>query len=241
MTFVEIFAFSNTGQNIAASALGAVAAIPTSVATGNPAFGNDMFADPASASAGGMEANGNCLTTGATTDSWTLNFPPAPGYPLGYPTPVSSVYYVNRLDPCCVSRVNNSQSVIYLYSPNGTAVAQRAITTGATVTSFFFNDAQTGPIMPDPTSAFQVSAANQAAYVRYVRIAAAPNKCLHFREVFVFDHTLTNVALFKNASSSVGVSYTDATNGFLSFPSYGVDGIVDVSLAFLLVSTAVNT
>jgi len=48
-----------------------------------------------------------------------------------------------------------------------------------------------------------------------------------FRELYVFDATMANVALFKSASASVA-SYTDPVLGITSLPSYGVDGSIDM-------------
>ena len=97
-----------------------------------------------------------------------------------------------------------------LIAPNGTAVATQFITSNASVSTYRFNDAQTAAIYPDLASAFQLSAVNLVSLPRYVRITAAPGNCLSFRELFVFDVSITNVALYKPTSSSVGSSFTDA-------------------------------
>ena len=223
----QIFVFSSTGQNLAASILGAVSSQTTTSGTAVAAYGNDMYADPATASARGWLTNGACSGVGA--DAWTVRFPPAAGYPLGLPTLISSVVYVNRMDSCCWARVNTSASVIQLIAPNGTVVQQAPIPDGRTVTTLTFANAQTTAIAPDPTSAFQTSAANRLALPRYIRIASAPATCLHFRELYVFDTTLTNVALFKTTTASVGALYTDASGSYT--PSMGVDGVIDMDNA----------
>ena len=97
---------------------------------------------------------------------------------------------------------------------------------GAPVSVFTFNDVQTGPIVPDPNSAFQTSLANQAAFPRTVRITSAPGKCLQFREVYLFDNNMTNVAFFKNATMSTGATFTDS-NGVYT-PAMGVDSLIDM-------------
>ena len=137
------------------------------------------------------------------------------------PTPISTVYYINRLDSCCVNRVNTSQTVITLLATNLSVVATAPIKTGATVSTFTFNDYQTAPVNPNLASAFQTSSANLLALPRYIRITSAPGKCLTFREVFVFDNTYTNVALLKTATMSTGAAYSDA---------YGVYGPVRATI-----------
>ena len=145
----------------------------------------------------------------------------------------TTVYFINRLDGGFNTRINASGNpgVLNLVAPNNTIVSTRNISSTSVSWWSFPNMAQAGPIYPSPTSAFQLSTANQVALVRYVRIAARPAACLFFREVFVLDVTLANVALYKNTTASVA-SYADPTfGGFTSFPAYGVDGVVDMDSA----------
>ena len=71
-TILQVFVFSNTGQNIAASALGAVATLTTTANSNFASYGNDMYADPQTASSLGWFVNGNCAASGGTPDSWTV-------------------------------------------------------------------------------------------------------------------------------------------------------------------------
>ena len=134
------------------------------------------------------------------------------------------MYFVNRLDCCNTRALGNTISLI---APNGTAVATKNITYSGSVSTFTFNDFDFAPIYPNPNSAFQLSTANQNTLVRYVRIVSAPYSCLHFRELMVLDATLTNVALYKNTTSS-HMSYTDPVQGFVSVPANGVNGVIDM-------------
>ena len=107
--------------------------------------------------------------------------------------------------------------------------------TNASVTTINFpNYAQSGPIYPNATADAQTSAASQASWARYINVTSAPLSCLSFREVYVLDNTLTNVALFKPTSqgSAVGTiaGYRDPY-GFTSYAAYGVDGIIDMDNA----------
>ena len=172
-----------------------------------------------------------------------VNFAAQPGYPGGYPVPISTVYFVNRLD-CCNTRITAGNGWVALVSPNGTQYARQFFTqaawpvVGGSVATFRFNDYQTAPIFPNNSlstagAAFQSSIANQNTFVRYIKIVSAPQTCLTFRELFVFDNTVTNVALYKPTSASLAsyVSTTAPTSGTLSLPSYGVDGIIEMDNA----------
>jgi len=236
--FMEIFAFSNTGQNVAASILGASASMSSVYsATAYQAFyGNDLNADPFVYGGTGSNQFPNSGNP-ATGSNWTVQFAPQPGYAAGYPVPISTVYFVNRLD-CCNTRAVAAGGWIALVSPNGTQYAKQyfadkadwgALASG-TVATFRFNDLQTQPVYPNPSSPFQQSLSNQNNLVRYVKITSAVQTCLYFRELFVLDVTMTNVALFKPTTSSLS-SYTDPASGVTSLPSFGNDGIIDMDNA----------
>ena len=118
--------FTPTGQNIAAASLGSTTNITTTVAgSGLASYGNDMILDPATAQAAVITVNGGCTgSTNTSGDTWTLTFPNSTAYP------VSSVVYINRLDACCVNRVNTSNEAITLLALNGSATAVRTISSG---------------------------------------------------------------------------------------------------------------
>ena len=109
MNFVEVFAFSNTGQNVAASLAGATVAA-SSVYSGTilgPSYGIDMIADPYLA---GFGSNYWFFNSGSQPTTYNITFPvKLPLYPGGLPSPISTVFFVNRLD-CCVSSTS-----LYVY------------------------------------------------------------------------------------------------------------------------------
>ena len=240
--------FTNTGQNVAASAFGSVAAFSagtTYSASGtsqSASYGNDMVTDPYLAALSNLpaEALAGCTGPGA----WTVTFPVVNPllYPLPQPFVIASVVMINRLDcPSCLVRMNGA--TVSLTAPNFTTVLSGTISLNAATqltaaTINFGNNAQAGPIfwnssLAQPVvTALQASTLAQNTYVRYINVTSAHGKCLYFRELYVFDVTTTNVALYKPtrqiAGGAVIASYYDPVLGFTSFPSYGTDGIVDM-------------
>ena len=92
----QVFVFTNTGQDIAAAALGATTALSSLFGTNYASYGNDLYADPINGVTLNTFVNSGC---GGGGDTWSVSFPPVlPVYPLGYPMPVSSVVFVNRGD-----------------------------------------------------------------------------------------------------------------------------------------------
>ena len=88
LNFIECFAFSSSGQNVAAAALGATAAWTsgTQYQTQAAMYGNDLGTDPwIAASAVPQRIAGS--SGGAT---WTVKFAPVNAFPLGQPFPISS-------------------------------------------------------------------------------------------------------------------------------------------------------
>ena len=167
--------------------------------------------------------------------TWALAFPPIPGYPNGGPAPISAVVVINRLDGGTNARMNASGSpgVLALLGANGTVVSTRAVSSLSVSVFNFPNSAQSGPVFPNNSAstapaAFQSAPGAQLNFVRYINVSAAPGACLAFRELYAFDNTLTNVALYKPTAASLP-SYTDSSfGGFTSYASYGVDGIIDM-------------
>ena len=181
------------------------------------AFAGDLKADPIVN--GNSGSSPGLVNSGGTTtfDYYQVAFAPGPGYPGGYPNPISSAVFVNRVD-CCANRVIQFNSKMQLLNYNGT-VTSIPFTSNATISTFNFRAAAPAPT-PDPTSAVQTSATNRLLNVRYVRINAAPANYLHFRELYVFDLTMVNVALLKNVTSSAQYSAL--------YPAQsGVDGVID--------------
>ena len=85
---IELLAFTSTGQNIAASVAGAVAYMPPSDTwqTEYAYWANDLVLDPWIAA-----ANNWITSSTGGPETWTLTFPPGPGYPGGgFPQPISS-------------------------------------------------------------------------------------------------------------------------------------------------------
>ena len=152
-------------------------------------------------------------------------------------TLASAVVFVNRMDGGNNARASGAS--VSLIAPNASALSVGTLTTATVTVLNFPNNAQTGPIYPSsslaPASvqALQTTTLNLNTYVRFINITAAPGKCLFFRELYALDNTFTNVALFKPTTQGgfgqTVSSYRDANFGFVSFPSYGVDGIIDVS------------
>ena len=147
--------------------------------------------------------------------------------------PVHAVVFVNRLDGGNNARANNG--VVTLIAPNGTTLSSGLLNSGSVTTINYPNNAVRGPIFPNSSLApasvasLQTTDLNLNTYVRYLNITSAPGKCLFFREIYAFDDTYTNVALYKPATQGPTATYTDQTFGFVSLPSYGNDGIIDVS------------
>jgi hypothetical protein len=95
----------------------------------------------------------------------------------GYPTPITTVYYVNR--PSFATRIITSNAQLELFSQNGTMVASQAMLSSATVSTFTFNPPVPAST-PSATDPVQMSPLRQQLDVRYIRINAAPGQCLHF-------------------------------------------------------------
>ena len=256
VNFVELFAFTNTGQNVAAAALGATAAFTAGTvysASGTSqlaAYGNDLITDPYVVATLNLPSGLMAGTTGA--GAWTVTFPVAnPLYwPLPQPYLIASVVMINRLD-CSVCLLRMNGAVVTLTGPNNTVVQSNVISLNSATqltasTINFVNNAQAGPIFPNSSLAQPGVAALQSSpfvntFVRYINITSAPGKCLHFRELYVFDSSYTNVALYKPTVQNAGgvqiANYYDSAFGFTSVPSYGVDGVIDMdnSVGFLAV------
>ena len=107
-------------------------------------------------------------------------FPPGPGYPGGFPTPLSAAVFVNRLD-CCNNRVIQFNSQLQAQNYNGSVTAF-PFTSNGTVSVFSFQAPAPAPT-PSPTDPLQLNAANRLLNVRFVRVQATPGNYLHFREL----------------------------------------------------------
>lgn len=203
-------------------------------------FGNDLFTDPWLADTGALynAPIGMIAATSSGPATWTLTFPPAPGFPNGLPQPISSVVFINRLGGFNARINTTSPGTLNLIAANGTVLSTRSIPSMSVSVWNFPNMAQQGPIFPNntlstaPAATFQASYTNQNTFVRYINITAAAGKCLYFRELYVLDSTYTNVALYKptiQSNTSFNGGYFDPSfGGFTSFSSYGTDGIIDM-------------
>lgn len=235
LNFIELFAFSDTGQDVAAGALGATAswAVGSGYSTQYASNGIDLFCDPWLAYAANPQLIAGSSAGGAT---WAVAFPPGPGYPGGFPSPVSSVVFVNRLDAGLNARINTSvPGVLSLLAANATVLSTAAVSSMSVSVFTFPNNAQQGPIWPSnprstaPAATFQASAQNQLAYVRYVNITAAPGRCLFFRELYALDATYTNVALYKPSTASAPAFFDPSFGAFTSNnTAFGTDGVIDM-------------
>ena len=244
LNFVELFAFNSAGQNVASDILGSTAAFVPSIygttvgvpyssagATQWPYYAIDMFTDPFLAAAANPPAGAMVGTSSSGTFTWQLTLSPRAG-----PQAISSIVFINRCDQTNLYlnlRINTTTPAsLTLIGQNNTILSQRPVL-GYSVSVFNFpNNAQTGPIFANSSlsTAPPQTAANLNSLIRYINITAAPGKCLYFRELYAFDGTVTNVALFKPTSqsnTSYNGGYLDPA-GFTSFSSYGVDGVIDM-------------
>ena len=218
LNLIELMVFDINNRDVSASAAGAVLSATSTyqVNVNNaPMYGGDLQCDPATQVLSQQFYNAACNTT---SDYYQATFPAAPGYPGGLPVLISNVYFINRIDSTFATRIVNSHGQLQLFSPNGSMVAQRNFTSSATVSSFTFNtplNAST-PSLSDPIQSNPVA---QSSYARYIRVNAAPNKCLAFREIFVMDKTYMNVALNKPTTSSAQFGTSTA--------AMGVNGVID--------------
>ena len=178
LNFVEMFVFSSTAQNVAASAAGAILKTSSTYGLNVAAYGGDLLADPIVAAASSTFVNTLC--NGATTDYYQATFPATRAFPAGLPVPVSAVYFVNRLDGGFNTRITAAAGAVQLFSTNGSQVASGSLS-AASVTTLTFGPLLAAPT-PNPTSDAQVSPSQRAAAVRWVTVYAAPASCLKFRE-----------------------------------------------------------
>jgi len=214
LNFVELFIFDVNQRNVGASAAGATLSLGTTYGTNVAAYGGDMLADPVATISPGYFANSGC---GVTTDYYQAIFPTAPGFPNGYPVPISNVYFVNR-DDGNNGRITTFGGVVQLYGANGSIVNAKTIGSTASVTTLSFSSPSPAPT-PNPTSPVQTDPNARYFSARYIRINATAGQCLHFKEIFVFDTTYTNVALGRPTTGS-------AQNGTRT-TAMAVNGIID--------------
>ena len=236
--------FTSSGQNVAAGVLGSSAAFTPgdfSVVAGtawvgggasqSASYATDLFADPMRAWTLNPPAGAIAGTATPGAFTWAVTFP------SGIPQPISSIVFVNRCDQINLglnARINGG--VLQLVGANNTVLSSGVFSSLSVQTFNFPNNAQVAAIYPNsslstaPAATFQASAANQANYIRYINISATNGICLAFRELYAFDNTISNVALFKPTSqsnTSYGGGYLDPS-GFVSYSSYGVDGLIDM-------------
>jgi hypothetical protein len=219
LQFTEVLAFSPTGQLLSSSALGATANQSTTPSSSfGSGKGNDLIVDP-------INSVGDLVVTGTNPagEWWHVE------WAGGVPSKVASVYYVNRRDTTAASSaIVNGNGLVRVLAQNGSSTTA-TITSSQTVSTFSFG-ASLAPISPSASSPVQTDPAQRSNAVRYVRITNAAGQYLTFREIFVLDTTMTNVALQKSATSSALVTgdstaYTAAMgcNGVIDFdnPSSG--------------------
>ena len=154
-------------------------------------------------------ADGNVdLTTNETGLTRSACFPGGDSWQVSWPNagPVAIVYFVNRgtaNGPNNIAITNGSGTLAVLNQQGG--VVASATLTSATVTTVaagVYGSAGVAanglaapvraPVFPSPSDPWQASFVGQTLGVRYINITC-PN-ILNFREVFIFDNTMTNVA-----------------------------------------------
>jgi hypothetical protein len=205
----EFIIVSTTGRIVSSWLTGATMSLTHQYPGQYASFGGDLCADP-------YDDGGNiCGIAGTSTvstgDAYTVVFP---GGAYGA-TEVSTVYYVNRMGGTA-GRITAGDGVISLLTPTNSLWNYASITSAGTVSEFSFSTSL-APVYPEVGDPLQ--AAYASTWVRYVRLAAAPGNCLGFKELFVLDNTLTNVALLKATNASAQTSGAAAANG--------VDGVIE--------------
>jgi hypothetical protein len=201
----ELIIVSTTGRIVSSYLTGATMSL-THQYTGQYAFyGGDLCADPYDD--GGNQCGIAGTSTEPTGDSYTVVFP---GGIYGA-TEVASAYYVNRMGGTA-GRITAGQGSIALISPTNMATGYVSITSAGTVSEFSFSTSL-APVYPSAGDPVQASTYYRSTWVRYVRVAAAPGQCLGFKELFVLDDTLTNVALLKAVNASAQTTGAAAANG----------------------------
>ena len=87
LNFIEVFAFSNAGVDVAASALGATSAWTAGAQFSTQAntYSNDLFCDPYQAAANSPQL----MAGSAGAAALTVTFGATAQYPLGAPSPIS--------------------------------------------------------------------------------------------------------------------------------------------------------
>ena len=88
VNFVELYVFDVNQRDVGASAVGAVLSMGTTYGTNYASYGGDNLADPFADVTTGQFANTGCTDT---SDFYKAVFPPAAGFPNGFPIGVSNV------------------------------------------------------------------------------------------------------------------------------------------------------
>ena len=105
LNFIEAFVFTNTGQDVAYSGIGATSAWTAGAQYSNQAngYGHDLFCDPWDAAA----ANPQLMAGSAAAAAWTVTFPVTAQYPNGEAIPISQCEFLHALrvgverEACC--------------------------------------------------------------------------------------------------------------------------------------------
>ena len=241
LQFFEVFVFSPTFQLLSARASTSMTTTSQSLFSKFGAKnGNNLLADLTGET--GLVLSG-CSAQG---DKWTVAWPA--------PTAVGIVYFVNRAAPNNLAIVTGNGTVT-ITSQAGLPVAQ-ALLTSATVTTVStgiygsagvvatlwdtygnagpasvlntpgFVSPAIAPIFPNPNDPWQQSFAAQSLAVRYVSLIGP--LFLNFREIFIFDNNMVNVAYLKNATSTQ--MFTNDPVAYTA--SMGNDGIIDFDVNY---------
>ena len=179
--FLEVLVFSTSGKLLSSGA--AATASSTFAVENGPEDGIDgcMAVDGA-----GLPVAPCAPVHTQCTDPqwWCMAFGPTndPLYPTGYPTPVGSIYFVNRIDGNVGGRVTAGNGSIAMYRQDG-SIAAGPLFPSAQLVSWW----QVAPItLPAPAVTVAAATGDQLdTLVAAVRVEAAPAQYLNFREIMV--------------------------------------------------------
>ena len=130
------------------------------------------------------------------------------------------MYFVNRQDSgTLAARIVTFGGTVQLIGANGSVVNAASITSSQSVTTLTFSTPSPAAT-PNPALPVQLSPTARLLSARFVRINASTAACLHFKEIFVFDVTNTNVAFGRNTTGGPQNSSRTtamAVNGVIDF------------------------
>ena len=175
-----------------------------------PANAGDMLSDPwAGEAATSPMVHAGC----APTDTWTVTFRP--------PVSIATVYVVHRRDSTscsgdCGNRIVQGAGRLTMANTAGAVVASAGFPSLVSVSILAF-----GTVALPSMGGTAAWADSNRTGVRYIKIVGAVGTYLHFRELFVYDASMVNVALGQATSSSPLYDPTCTA-------AMGVNGVIDM-------------